>query len=836
MQPSLSQVQPNPVPSPARVWYGRRGLWRGVGLLALLLLLGLGWWAWAITRNAQAFLADVQMLEGLVREPQALLVDGATHLATAQADLEALRQSLGPLPQVAQGFAWVPGYGHDLAAVAPLLDASDQSLAAAAALLQALEPLMAHADNPAQLDAAMLLDRAAELRSARPAMAAALQQAQAAEAAWAAVPLDDLAPPWQARARRAHELTLLTKALAAFAVASSDLEQVVAPLQPYATALSAGVQEADLLLPLLLDDPAGLLAALEQSTAHLETARTSAHDAEQAWAQVPPARLRGQLAPMAQLPALYLASFTTLEATTASAQALVPILLDQRAGQPLGPLVKRRLSAQQAPILAAQAQLVQAELAWAALDPAGLPEPLAPYLAHLPAGLRSGAEALELLAMLPALLGADGQRDYLLLAQSGDELRATGGFITSAGILSLLDGHVLDLDLEDSGPILPPPGVALPYAPEPLGRYMRIYRWVFRDANWSPDFPTSARVASQLYALSDRPLVPDVVALDFGAFKQILETIGPVTVAGEAEPVSAATVRAYIERQHDLFGSNNEVSVGPLTRAILERIATGDLELAPLIATMRRLATERHLLIAASDPAEAALFARLGWDGAVRPQGSDFLMVVDDNLGYTKSNYSLQQELHYAIDLRNLNAPVATLSITYTHTAPAEELCPARGERRGMPYAEMKVMCYRGYLRVLAPPAATLLHAEHGPTPGSLTWTGLPDAGEVVSGLGHANLREFATYFALNQGEVRSLSLRYSLPATVVTSSEDGYHYHLHVQKQAGREELPLWLALHLPPGMRLLNPPASLKPNGTGGYHGAFSLNRDLMLDVTFR
>lgn len=836
MQPSLSQIKPHsPRPAP-RGWYARGGVWRGVGLLALLLLLGLGWWAWSITRNAQAFLADVQRLEGLVRDPQALLLDGGRHLAVAQADLEALRQSLGPLPLVAQGFAWLPGYGHDLAAVAPLLEASEQSLAAATALLHALEPLTAQGDHLAQLDAQTLLARAPELRSARPALAAALQQAQAAEATWAAVPLDHLAPAWQARARRAHELTLLTKALAAFGVASSDMEQVVAPLQPYAAALHSAAQEADLLLPLLLDDPTELLAALEQSTAQLEAARASASYAAQAWAHVPPARLRAQLVPMAQLPAFYLASFTTLEATTASAQALVPILLEHRAGQPLGPLVKRRLALQRAPILAAQAQLAQAELAWATLDPADMPEALVPYLAQLPAGLRSGAEALELLAMLPVLLGAEGQRDYLVLAQSGDELRATGGFITSAGILSLLDGRVLDMDLEDSGPILPPRGVALPYAPEPLGRYMRIYRWVFRDANWSPDFPTSARVASQLYALSDRPLVPDVVALDFGAFKDLLATIGPVVVEGEAEPVSATTVRAYIERQHDLFGSNNEVSVGPLTRAILERIATGDVELAPLIGTMRRLAAERHLLIAASDPAEAALFARLGWDGAVRPQGSDFLMVVDDNLGYTKSNYSLAQELHYHIDLRQLNAPVATLSITYTHTAAPEGLCPTRGERRAMPYAEMKVMCYRGYLRVLAPPAATLLHAEHGPTAGTLTWTGLPDAGEVVSGLGHADLREFATYFALNQGEVRSLSLRYSLPATVVHSSDHGYHYRLHVQKQAGREQLPLSIELLLPPGARLLNPPTSLKPNGNGGYRGAFSLNRDVILEVRFR
>ncbi|RRR68074.1 MAG: DUF4012 domain-containing protein [Candidatus Viridilinea halotolerans] len=826
MHPPVSQAKPHATPSAPRARTARRRVWRGVALLALLVLVGLGWWGWGLLQSAQAFWAAIQTLEALARDPQALLAEGDAHLAGARADLAALRTGLGPLPQVAQGFAWLPGYGHDLAAAAPLLAAGDASLAAAEALLLALGPLTAQTPALAQREPAALLDLWPTLQTTRPAWLAAVAQAQAAESAWAAVPLTTLSPALQARAQRAHELTLLAAAGATLGLASLDVGQVIAPLQPYVAPLHNAAHDPDQLVALLRADPAGLLVALEQGAAQSATARASVAQAAAAWAQVPPARLRGQFAPLAHLPALYAASLTTLAATTTSAQTLVPLLLAHQAGQPLGELMTTGLATRQAQISTAQAQMEQAYQAWAALDPTSFPAPLATYLRQVPAGLHRGSEALDLLAALPALLGANGQRDYLLLAQSGDELRATGGFITSAGILSLHAGHVLSLDMEDSGRINPLPGRAVPYAPEPLGRHMHVYRWVFRDANWSPDFPTAARVASQLYALSGRPLVADVVALDFGAFKELLTAIGPVMVEGETEPVSAATVRAYIERQHERFGSNNEFSVGPLTRAMLERIETGELELAPLIVTLRRLADERHLLIAASAPAEAELFARLGWDGAVQPQGSDFLMVVDDNLGYTKSNYSLQQALHYAIDLRDPTAPVATLTLTYTHTAAAAGFCPGRGAYGGITYRELTLMCYRGYLRVLVPAAATLLHAEHGPTAAALTWTGMPADGQVVSAWGDANLREFSTYFALNQGEQRSIRLRYSLPASVVTSSEVGYRYHLHVQKQAGREAVPLRIDLQLPPGVRLINPPALLD----------LTLKRDVILEVEFR
>ncbi|MCX6023615.1 MAG: DUF4012 domain-containing protein, partial [Chloroflexi bacterium] len=50
------------------------------------------------------------------------------------------------------------------------------------------------------------------------------------------------------------------------------------------------------------------------------------------------------------------------------------------------------------------------------------------YLPRVQAGVRAALAA-------PAMLGLDGPRTYLVLGQNNDELRPTGGFIGTAGIV-----------------------------------------------------------------------------------------------------------------------------------------------------------------------------------------------------------------------------------------------------------------------------------------------------------------------------------------------------------------------------------------------------------------
>ena len=103
---------------------------------------------------------------------------------------------------------------------------------------------------------------------------------------------------------------------------------------------------------------------------------------------------------------------------------------------------------------------------------------------------------------LPTVLGWEGPRRYLVLTQNPAELRPTGGYTGSYGIIGFDRGRVTErtfrdvflLDFPWDFPYIAPPRELTDYLLGPN------QPWQFADANWSPDFPTSAQDALRLYA------------------------------------------------------------------------------------------------------------------------------------------------------------------------------------------------------------------------------------------------------------------------------------------------------------------------------------------------
>ena len=62
-------------------------------------------------------------------------------------------------------------------------------------------------------------------------------------------------------------------------------------------------------------------------------------------------------------------------------------------------------------------------------------KPVAPMVVETESAARGAA-------LIPPMLGGDGQRDYFLALQSNNEARGTGGFFGSFGVLNADDGRV----------------------------------------------------------------------------------------------------------------------------------------------------------------------------------------------------------------------------------------------------------------------------------------------------------------------------------------------------------------------------------------------------------
>lgn len=797
----------------------RRGLW----VAALLLALCTALWGVGVARSVVRLQGRVAELERVASGPVDGLLSIGSTLSAARTDFAVLERWLGPLPAIAQGLGWLPLVGYDLAAVAPMLEAVGATLDSADALAGALLPF---ASRGAELTLNDLGDPAlaAEFEAALPRLVAASAAADRAMDSWASVSLGDLTPGVRTQARRAYAVSALLHAAADLAVASVEFRHAATPVLPF-------LQGA-------LPDLAAfqMLAANEQQLAAVVRA---AVEAEGSWAAVPLDALSDKtgerLRPLGASVVVLRAAAETLEAVGVASGSVMPVLNALNGGAELGPTLATGLDVGQARIEAALSQFAEAQSAWAVVPGQNLPKTLEPLVERMPVAVAEVHDALALAGHLPDLLGARGPRRYLLIAQNPDELRPTGGYFSSAGVVTLAGGRLGPLVMEDAYDIDVPLRGPRPAPPAPFARYMDIHLWLFRDANWSPDFPTAAVNARRLYALSGREPAEDVVAFTPEALRRVLRVTGPLEVKGSANLVDADTLQVYMEQQYDALRRSSDSFSGPLVQGVTERLA-GALDLTTAVSLLkecRKLLREGHILLALHRSEEAALIARLGWDGAVRPGAGDYIRVVDANVGYNKANRMIQQELAYDVDLSYPSIPVATLTIAHDHLLESSIDCKTQQDQ-AQTYAEWTRLCYRDYMRVFVPGEARLLQAIADPTPGSATWSGEPDPGGVHVASGPGGTREFAAYLVVPTGGQRLTVMRYSLPTTVLARSENILTYSLLVQKQPGRESLPLDVRLTLPPGATLLSASPGARIQDDGSVVWRLRLATDQALQVT--
>ncbi len=502
-----------------------------------------------------------------------------------------------------------------------------------------------------------------------------------------------------------------------------------------------------------------------------------------------------------------------------------------------------RLVAEKRPDIArAQAAVARAEVAWRQVDPSRLSPRLARRAALVGQMLPLLRSGLDIAAAAPDLLGMDGPRVYLIIAQNEDERRPTGGYITGVGEVWVENGQIVTMTFRDSYAV---DDFSQPYPdpPEPFRRYMGIDLWVFRDSNWSPDFPTAAWQALALYRPGYNLSVDGVIAVDQYALRELVAAVGPLTVEGVPTPITADSLIPYIRQawapdDGNLTGEwwrERKSFMRPLAEALWTRLRAGDVDGLRLAKTVLRLLDEKHLLLYVPHPSVAPLLAEQGWDGALRPGEGDLLMVVDANVGYNKASAKVLQSITYEVDLRR-HPPQATLTLVYTHTATGQYPCIP--EFRYDPvYEQMMDRCYWDYLRVYIPQGSRLLDFTRIPIPGEALWSGEDESGEVtVRPAEEGPFLSLETMLLLPPGAVQTRSFTWELPDGVVSWDGDEGTYTLRVQKQSGTVGHPLTVRVHLDEKLLLLgtDPP----PTATDGSTLIFQtrLDRDRTLTVRFR
>ena len=457
--------------------------------------------------------------------------------------------------------------------------------------------------------------------------------------------------------------------------------------------------------------------------------------------------------------------------------------------------------------------------------------------------LVAGVRALQ---AAPQLLGADQTQSYLVLAQNRDELRATGGFISGIGLLTVQDGKILQFSLGDSYKV-DDFSKAYPKPPEPLQRFMLADYWVTRDANWSPDVPTTSREVQALYSLSTGIPTQGVIAFNQLVVQRILEVTGPVQVPGTDELVTAENVENYMrqawapEPEEGLsqeWWLHRKDFMQQLGGVIVDKaLKSGDQkQLLNLVKAMVDMLDQGQLLLYFNDSRAQDVLEAGGWDGSLNPGSGDYLYLVDSNVGFNKVDSVIRRSLAYKVDLSDPNHPTGEVALTYQHTGVGDLACKQEISYGNGTYQDMQQRCYLDYWRVYVPGGSVLLTSTAQPVPVEELLNGLGWSGQVERMPGEASTQVFAGLLMLPPSQSSQVVISYSLPPNIVQSEgTNTQEYTIRIQVQPGLEGLPFQLEIILPNNCSPLNPGdgwQSLTAQ-TWIWHGVLNQSTELSLSI---
>lgn len=278
--------------------------------------------------------------------------------------------------------------------------------------------------------------------------------------------------------------------------------------------------------------------------------------------------------------------------------------------------------------------------------------------------------------LLPAMLGAGGPRDYLLLFQNNSELRATGG-IPGAMALLHVDGGRITLAAQASTSDFPPfASAVMPLRPATAALYgSRPARYV-QDVNLTPDFTQAAPLAARMWQSRFGVSVDGVLAIDPVALGYLLRGTGPVPLGNGDVLTSQNAVSLLLNEAYKRYPDQAEQNAyfASAAAAVFDHLLSDRGNPAGLVRGLVQAGTERRILVWSAHPVEQKVLEKTAIAGAL-PQATSSLtpfgVYFNDATG-SKMDYYLTAKIGTGARACGADARQhATVSVTLTNTAPS---------------------------------------------------------------------------------------------------------------------------------------------------------------------
>lgn len=280
----------------------------------------------------------------------------------------------------------------------------------------------------------------------------------------------------------------------------------------------------------------------------------------------------------------------------------------------------------------------------AALDPALLPPPVARGVQQAQQELlgadSDAARAAALTGVLPDLLGAQRPRNVLVVLQNNAELRGTGGLISTFTTGIAHQGGLALQPFRDVIEVADPPGAVkrVPADAEFVEQYGSFLAntTLWKNANMSPDAPTSNAVLAAVATRSLGRTIDVVLSLDVRAMAELTGALGSVQLPDGTTLTADELAEELYVTSYEGLEFDGQARRGVLRAAAddaLGRVLGGQAAPAALAGRLAEAVAGRHLSLWSANPKEQAALEAAGAAGAVNAGGVDLAMVASHNLG-----------------------------------------------------------------------------------------------------------------------------------------------------------------------------------------------------------
>ncbi|MGO9872242.1 MAG: DUF4012 domain-containing protein [Acidimicrobiia bacterium] len=395
------------------------------------------------------------------------------------------------------------------------------------------------------------------------------------------------------------------------------------------------------------------------------------------------------------------------------------------------------------------------------------------------------------------MLGGSGPRRFLIFSQNPDEVRPTGGFIGTYGVLSTSNGHVTldDFDSTSSWYSTHPQAALQPaQAALPLHLDSPPEAQTIANVNATADFSAAGTLAATLWSRGGEPPVNGVISMTPAVMARIVGVLGPVTVPGYDETITAANLVAQVDF-HTHFeappagGGRKDYHVALVHVVAQQLLDAPASKWDPLAHAMAAGFDAREAMAWSNEPVIQNALVERAWDGTLPTVSGDFF--DDAEFEYAaKNGGGLHRTFDHNVVVHADGSAQITTTVTIANTLPAN-----------YGYDHTLNIDSLSLITIYGPDGATLGAASDPPDAQPPALDGHP-----ASSWFEAALPESSTTF----------TVVWDVPHLLTPTSGGGLEYQLHFMQLAAHDGDILHLHVVLPPGWTWANgaPPTTVTLN----------------------